>query len=119
MSQVHEFQPTDDGSQDGITIEQREWTSQSAMTSAERNADTVAAVRQFANAENFGPAKVDTETGPRKSKPFGAVVDDGVVSKVTPFHPSPSLDPRSVEAIEGYEEFGDDLGLVRSCLDTA
>lgn len=98
--------------------EQREWTSQSDMTAVERNQDTADAARTFAAAENFGPAMVDTHTGPRKVKPVGVPVDSGIVALSTPFHPSPTLNPQHFDR-EDFAEWQEDLGPARACLDTA
>jgi len=103
--------------------EQREWTSPMDMPVQARNEDLAEAARDAASSSTREagdlPAVVDLHTGPRKSKPLGAIVDDGVVSKVGPFHPSPSLDPKLIESLDEYEAFGEDLGAVRSCFDTA
>ena len=95
---------------------QHEFKSQSDMTVAEANRDALDASRQFAAAPQIGLAPVD-EFQPQRTRlplptPHGAVGP-------AKFHPSPSLNPRLAELLDGYEEFGDDLGPVQRCFANA
>lgn len=111
----HNFQPTDDGSQDHINPS-HEWTSPLDMTSVQANQDQIDAARAFQNAPKNGPAPVDVNEGrrvfPVGPREHGATREGG-------FHPSPTLNPLMCEQIEGYEEFQDDLLPLRRAMDNA
>jgi hypothetical protein len=119
MSQ-HNFQPTDDGSHDNITPTEHEWTTPSEMTFVERNEDSLDAARGAASSSKREagdlPAAVDMNNT-RRMQPLGPR-EYGAVG-TGKFHPSPTLDPRHAELLDGYEDFQEDLGPVQRCLANA
>jgi hypothetical protein len=114
----HEFTPTDDGSQDNITRD-HQWTTPAEMTFVERNEDALDAARGAASSSKREagdlPAAVDMSQ-PRRVYPVGPR-EHGAVGEGK-FHPSPTLDPRHAELLEGWEEFQEDLLPVQRCLAT-
>src|SRR5688572_19926983 len=92
------------------TTEQK--ASRLAQARADNGREHMDAVAAMAAAPKNYPTPVDeaVANSPRV-RPFGPVAH----GEVGPgkFHPSPSLDPRNAELLEGYEEFGDDLGTVQ------
>lgn len=119
MSQ-HNFIPADDGSQDNITPTEHEWTSPTEMTFVERNEDSLNAARTAASSSKREtgdlPAAVDMNHG-RRVQPLGPR-EHGAVG-AGKFHPSPTLDPRNAELLDGYEDFPEDLGPVQRCFANA
>lgn len=96
-----------------------EFRSSTEMTFEEANREQVEAVRQFAAAPQLGPAAVDEYTGPRRAPQVGKPVEAGAIASNGPFRVSPSLDPRNVEAIDGWEEFKSDLHVAHNALSCA
>jgi hypothetical protein len=119
MSQ-HNFQPTDDGSHDNITPTEHEWTTPSEMTFVERNEDALDAARGAASSSKREagdlPAAVDMNNT-RRVQPVGPRAH-GAIGEPK-FHPSPTLDPRHAELLDGYEDFQEDLAPVQRCLANA
>lgn len=96
-----------------------EWTSPLNMTAVQASRDQTEAARAAAAAPKVipgMPAPID-EYQPGRVRPFGPV--QSAAEGEARFHPSPALDPRHAELLEGYEEFSEDLGPLRNCLNTA
>lgn len=97
-------------------VQEHNWQSDSSLKAADANAAHAEAARAFAGAEQREPAAVDINEG-RRTFPIGprAVGAEGKAR----FHPSPSLNPQLIEMLDGYEDFGEDLGAVRNCFANA
>lgn len=101
-------------------MSQHEFTSPTEMNFVERNEDALNAARTAASSSKREvgdlPAAVDMSHG-RRAQPLGPR-EHGAVG-AGKFHPSPTLDPRNAELLDGYEEFGEDLGPVQRCFANA
>lgn len=71
------------------------------------------------HASSFHGAPVDQYVGPRSMPTLGKPVESGPTSKSLPFHPSPSLSPKVIEALDGFEDAKDLLGPVVTAFSAA
>lgn len=88
-------------------------------TADDRAALARAAASTGERAIDFNRAPIDEYVGPRSMPIPGKPVESGPVSKSVPFHASPSLHPKNVEAIEGFEDAKDLLGPVVTAFSAA
>jgi hypothetical protein len=80
----------------------------------ERNREHLEGARAFAAAPQFGPAPVDTYTGPRQMPDHRPLVWSNA-----PYSPSPSLDERVITSIENFDENDPALAQARNAFSDA
>ncbi len=100
---------------------QHEFRSSAELTVEEANREHIDGARAFAAvASKNGPAPIDANPAAYRSPPLvGKPVDTGPVASHGPYHVSPSLDPKNIEAIDGYEDFQVELRVAHHALSCA